>query len=1474
MFHKKPAATGLCFLLVVFCLSALAFAFAPDTNKTSHQPPVRALAPVFQATADADFQIRMGDTYGPFLRFKSQYGPDWFLRMDRRTLRPAMVWGSGIPWVPAEVQAAVKGAAGEKDAQKQVAAYLGARAASFMEENGDLLKLRIDGRNLSLNVARAATLADNRLWFVVYSASLDGVPIQDAEVFFRVNSGNLIQFGVQNIGDALATAPTVPAVAADPARAAAIAYAGGADLSTTHFLDYGTLWLLPRAENPSKFEGTPGEGLDYQLAWRFSFKRKGEIPTWVAYVDAETGEVAAFYDANVYECTTPAEPQARVKGGVFKRTPEDPEEMRPMPYALVLHGGNVTADYNGIYPMTPGVLSETGLNGTYFNVSCDTCQNPPQAYVSNPGGGDLDLGMGGSDTMGNGFSVPSERNTFYHLNHARAMASKFLTDAAAGGFLTRNTPANVNIMSTCNAFWDGNAVNFFAAGGGCNNTGEISDVVQHEWGHGLDQATTPTGVIDGARGEGLADTVAVLASHSPVMSPYFFVGDPSGIRNVDEVSGPRGILTVANLLSKCPAGGGPNGAEVHCEGELFGQVNWRLGVNLRNKYGAIGGWYALERIFYLHMPLANTYVPNQSGSAYDAYIAVDDDDGNLANGTPNAEAINDAFSAHGIASTPMAADSAECAPPTAPAPTLAVLTNPDTQLYQVKVTWNGVAGANQYDVLRNENGQGESNAIVGTVLPPFPPNPVTLIDDSVMDGRTYYYEIRVFKSGCVSTNDTTRSVTVASLAHLGYESYQIDDSAGNQNGVVEPGETITMPVTIVNQAADVTNAVVTLSTPTTGVTITRSQEQYGTITAGATDTSDAPHFAFSVAPSVVCGSTITFNLAIETDQGCSYAAFQVQVGAPMPPTVFVSDDMETDTGWTVDPQGTDDARSGIWVREDPNPTQYVPDADHTPTGTLCWLTGNGTQPGQPGFDDVDGGCTTLQSPTWDLTGQTGLDLAYWRWYVLETNYDDQFLVEISNNGGTTWQTLETLGQTTTPWTEARFDLQQALGAPPARVALRFTACDQDPGSLVEALVDDVKFEKTGWICEDPKPRPRLAFSSYQIDDGTAGGRGNQDGIVDPGETIVLPLTLENIGNGDARAVTGTLRIVSAPPGVVLRDNYATFADITPGATQVSGGPAPLHYALYIGTDDEQCGKEIQLALDFSYSDGSNPYTGTGTFSFHIGSMSQVQMFFDDFESAGNNGWTHVQIATQDDWQHGAPSSGSAYDPPAAYSGTRCWGNDLGITGGDGDYRANVDNYLESPAIDLTDSVNTRLTFRRWLSVEDGIYDHAILSVNGTEIWRNPGGGGEDHTIDTSWVEESYDISSVADGNPAVRIRFELQSDGGLQFGGWNIDDVRIVSEQWNCNRYGCALPLPDPVGNTLKLVKNASNANLDWTAYTGNGTAFNVYRAQSQAELPIQPSSLQWPGYATKTLSDPMQPADPPLYFYVVKALNGCPEEE
>ena len=61
------------------------------------------------------------------------------------------------------------------------------------------------------------------------------------------------------------------------------------------------------------------------------------------------------------------------------------------------------------------------------------------------------------------------------------------------------------------------------------------------------------------------------------------------------------------------------------------------------------------------------------------------------------------------------------------------------------------------------------------------------------------------------------------------------------------------------------------------------------------------------------------------------------------------------------------------------------------------------------------------------------------------------------------------------------------------------------------------------------------------------------------------------------------------------------------------------------------------------------------------------------------------------------------------------------------------------------------------------------------MWENPPGTGTQDLIDTSWVEHSVNISSLADNQSQVKVRYELVSDAGVVFGGWTIDAFSLAS---------------------------------------------------------------------------------------------------
>jgi subtilisin-like proprotein convertase family protein len=97
--------------------------------------------------------------------------------------------------------------------------------------------------------------------------------------------------------------------------------------------------------------------------------------------------------------------------------------------------------------------------------------------------------------------------------------------------------------------------------------------------------------------------------------------------------------------------------------------------------------------------------------------------------------------------------------------------------------------------------------------------------------------------------------------------------------VIERGEDVVLPVTIRNNGAvNLTGISAVLTTTTPDVTITRSTATYPDAASGLTATSNAPHYAFSVGPSVPCGGDIAFNLAIQSSQGVFNSSFTVKVG--------------------------------------------------------------------------------------------------------------------------------------------------------------------------------------------------------------------------------------------------------------------------------------------------------------------------------------------------------------------------------------------------------------------------------------------------------------------------------------------------------------------------------------------------------------------------------------------------------------------
>jgi len=158
------------------------------------------------------------------------------------------------------------------------------------------------------------------------------------------------------------------------------------------------------------------------------------------------------------------------------------------------------------------------------------------------------------------------------------------------------------------------------------------------------------------------------------------------------------------------------------------------------------------------------------------------------------------------------------------------------------------------------------------------------------------------------------------------------------------------------------------------------------------------------------------------------------------------------------------------------------------------------------------------------------------------------------------------------------------------------------------------------------------------------------------------------------------------------------------------------------------------------------------------------------------GWTIDNGGNAHGWAFGQPSGGGgAYgspDPTSGFTGSNVYGVNL-----QGDYDPNLTAdqlKLTAPSMDLSEATSVLLRYRRWLGVEQPIYDHARVqvSVDGggwVTVWENT------ETMDGgSWVEEVVDLTAQAAGHADVRIRWtQGATDYAWEYAGWNLDDVVI-----------------------------------------------------------------------------------------------------
>lgn len=318
-----------------------------------------------------------------------------------------------------------------------------------------------------------------------------------------------------------------------------------------------------------------------------------------------------------------------------------------------------------------------------------------------------------------------------------------------------------------------------------------------------------------------------------------------------------------------------------------------------------------------------------------------------------------------------------------------------------------------------------------------------------------------------------------------------------------------------------------------------------TVDLPAASCDDQPEFFFSMIDSVAG--------LIETN------IFDPRVGIE---TIFFEDDFEEDQNWIAG-IASDTATEGIWTRDAPLGTGAQPLAGFDPfnLGTYCFFTGQGTEGGSLGQQDIDDGPTTLISPMIDLSGSNA-EIGYWRWFSNDAGIgpnQDVFTIEITNNNGASWVTVETIGpdddESSGNWFYHQFTVSDFV-TPTANVRMRFIASDEGSISIVEAAIDQFKvYQFECEVCQ-----PDLGFGGPGTADLSVCGT-----LLTPGGSATV--SIDNASN-NATAILGLSTAFTPTPllgGIIVTQPLLATIPLATDATGsasfgINGGlPASIVY---------------------------------------------------------------------------------------------------------------------------------------------------------------------------------------------------------------------------------------------------------------------------------------------------------------------------
>ncbi|NVB81092.1 MAG: hypothetical protein HOV81_22035 [Kofleriaceae bacterium] len=523
-------------------------------------------------------------------QFVQRSGAKWEAAWDAATGVPVRIWGEGI----AVAGSTRDGAIAERAARQALADHLALLAPGASIGDFELASNHFDGSIRSVGFYQRA----------------GGKRVVGGQVSFLFKADRLFVMGSEALPYVTVATPLAKAAPAELRDRGIAALRAQVGLPAGAASPLGDEVVLPLVADDAV--------LGYRLARPIEIDG-GADGRYLGYIDAATGEVLAARQLNAYATGT-------VLYHSVDRWPQHGRVDRPAPYAHVMVNGvpQTTSGAGGVtWSPDAEAAVQTSIAGdqvTVVNKASDAAL-ASAVYALQPSGQFAwdASGSEADDAQVNAYIATMIVKDFVRANIDNQMPT-----------IDMQITANVNIDNSCNAFYDGRAINFFKSNDQCQNTALLQDVVFHEFGHHVHSVEIIPGVgdFDGAMSEGAADFLAAMITNDSGMGRGFYKSDQA-LRELDPEEGewlwPNDIQ------------------EIHHTGMIFGGTFWDLRKALIAELGEAAG---KQLTYKLYVGALRRSI-NIASSLVEV-LAEDDDDGNLANGTPHECLIRSVFGKHGL----------------------------------------------------------------------------------------------------------------------------------------------------------------------------------------------------------------------------------------------------------------------------------------------------------------------------------------------------------------------------------------------------------------------------------------------------------------------------------------------------------------------------------------------------------------------------------------------------------------------------------------------------------------------------------------------------------------------------------------------------------------------------------------------------------------------------------------------------------